>query len=104
MEPIILNGLSIEQLKEIIAEAIRANNEQKGENKKETSLPASETKFISRKETAALLKISLPTLNDLTKEGKLISYLIGARVLYKLQEVLQSVVSRNFTDVNKKHK
>ncbi|HTA61335.1 MAG TPA: helix-turn-helix domain-containing protein [Bacteroidia bacterium] len=102
MEQILLNGLSVEQLKEIIADTVRANSEQKQQTKKEISLTAKENKFISRKETAALLHISLPTLNDLTKEGKLKSYLIGARVLYKPDEVLESVLQRNFADCTKK--
>ena len=104
MEQILLNGLTVEQLKEIIADTVRANSEQKQQTNKEISLSTNETKFISRKETAALLHISLPTLNDLTKEGKLKSYLIGARVLYKPEEVTQSVISRNFTNYPKKIK
>ena len=45
------------------------------------------SKFISRLEVAKLLKISLPTLNEWTKLGRLLSYKMGNRVLYNAQEV-----------------
>lgn len=57
--------------------------------------------YISRKETASLLKISLPTLNELTKRGKLQSYRIGTRILYKNQEVEQALVKRNFKSLTR---
>jgi len=102
MEQILLNGITVEQFKEIIADTVKANYEPKEQTKKENSLPSKEERFISRKETAALLHLSLPTLNELTIEGKLISYRIGNRILYKYDEVLGSVLKRNFTDVSKK--
>jgi excisionase family DNA binding protein len=43
--------------------------------------------YYSRKEVAKLLKITLPTLHDWTKQGLLKSYKIGTRVLYKPLEV-----------------
>lgn len=52
--------------------------------------PKSET-FLSRKETAEKLKISLVTLNDWTKRGITQSYLIGGRVLYKESEIEASL-------------
>ncbi len=48
-------------------------------------------KLLSRKEASDLLKISLPTLNNWTKENKLISYGIGGRVYYKKEELLDSL-------------
>jgi excisionase family DNA binding protein len=47
--------------------------------------------YITRAEVARLLKITLPTLHDWTKQGWLKAYKIGSRVLYKLEEVQQSV-------------
>ena len=47
--------------------------------------------YITRAEVAKLLKITLPTLHDWTKQGWLKAYKIGTRVLYKLDEVQQSV-------------
>lgn len=41
-----------------------------------------EPRFYTRKETAKLLRITLPTLHRLTKEGVLKSKKISGRVLY----------------------
>ncbi|WP_262884008.1 helix-turn-helix domain-containing protein [Muricauda hadalis] len=46
---------------------------------------------MTRKETAKLLCISLPTLNDWTKTGIVKAHRIGNRVLYKEQEVLEAL-------------
>jgi excisionase family DNA binding protein len=43
--------------------------------------------YLTRKEVAKLLNISLPTLNEYTKRSLLKSYKMGARVLYKKSEV-----------------
>src|SRR5689334_23367033 len=43
--------------------------------------------YLSRKEVAKLLKITLPTLHDWTQLGRLKAYKIGTRVLYKPEEV-----------------
>jgi excisionase family DNA binding protein len=102
MEQIIITGLNIEQLKQILIDAFKGVTEEKGKFKNQNSLPVKEDRFISRKETAALLHISLPTLNDLTKDGTLKSYLIGKRVLYKPEEVSQAVLQRNFTEIKRK--
>ena len=52
---------------------------------------ASETEFLTRKEVAALLRISIPTLHELIKTGKLKGYRIGGRVLFKKTEVEASL-------------
>lgn len=54
--------------------------------------PKTPTEYLSRRETADLLKIDLSTLHRWTKEGKLISYGIGNRVYYKREEIEQSLV------------
>ena len=41
----------------------------------------------SRKETAKILSISLPTLHLFTKEGIIRAYRIGNRVLYKQEDI-----------------
>ena len=53
------------------------------------SLP--EDNYISRKDTAQLLNISLVTLSTWTKKSLLKSYKIGSRVLYKKSEVIESL-------------
>ena len=47
--------------------------------------------YLSRKEVAKLLKITLPTLHDWTKLGRLRAYKIGSRVLYKPTEVKEAL-------------
>jgi excisionase family DNA binding protein len=45
------------------------------------------TKYLSRKETALLLKITLTTLRDWVKSGKIRAHKIGRRVLFKPKEI-----------------
>lgn len=47
--------------------------------------------YLSRKEVATLLKITLPTLHDWTKMGYLKAYKMGSRVLYKEAEVIATL-------------
>ena len=44
-------------------------------------------KYLTRKETAKRLNITLPTLNRYTKQSKVTGYRVGARVLYKNSEI-----------------
>jgi excisionase family DNA binding protein len=61
--------------------------------------PKSQDKDLkSRKETARILNISLPTLHLFTKEGIIRAYRIGNRVLYKQEDIenaLKVIVSPN---------
>jgi excisionase family DNA binding protein len=58
--------------------------------------PATEEKkqeaFLTREETAKALKISLPTLSALSKQGAIPSYRLRGRVLYKAAEVALSLI------------
>lgn len=49
------------------------------------------TKYLTRKETAKRLGISLPTLNDWTKTGKVVGYRIGSLIRYKEDELETSL-------------
>lgn len=51
-----------------------------------------ELELLTRKDTAKLLRISLPTLHDWTKTGIVKAYRIGNRVLYKLEEVKEALL------------
>ena len=53
--------------------------------------PLPEDNYISRKDTAQLLNVSLVTLSTWTKRSILKSYKIGSRVLYKKSEVIESL-------------
>lgn len=48
-------------------------------------------KYLTRREVADLLKISLPTLNDYTRTGRIKGHRIGSRVLYSEEEVTKAV-------------
>ena len=60
-------------------------------NKLDQKQQQEKVQYLSRKETAAYLKITLPTLNSHTKSGKLTAYLIGRRVLYRADQLEQSL-------------
>ena len=47
-----------------------------------------ESEYLTRKEVAKLLGVSLPTLSDWSKRGVVPSYRIETRVRYKKDEVL----------------
>lgn len=57
------------------------------------SQPVAETNndLITRRETAQLLGVTLPTLHTWSKSGKLKAYHIGTRVRYKKSEVLKAL-------------
>jgi excisionase family DNA binding protein len=55
------------------------------------SHPPSDTTLLIRKQTAALLGISLPTLNEWNKSGEVTGYRIRASIRYKKAEVEQSL-------------
>ncbi len=87
MTQILLTGIDLNELLEKIASIVE--DKIKG-NKPE--MPKSGN-YLSRNEVCSLLKISLPTLNDWTKIGRLQSYKIGNRVLYKQDEIETALVN-----------
>ena len=52
--------------------------------------------YRARKETAEMLNISLPTLNQYTKKRILTGYRVGVRVLYKQSEIDSALVKMKF--------
>ena len=86
MENIILSSFTIQEFLSRIESLL----DKKIDRGLEVTRPK-DSKYFTRKETASLLKISLPTLNTWTKEGLLQSYRIGNRVLYKQEEVENSI-------------
>jgi excisionase family DNA binding protein len=81
--------LSPDQLKSVIDE--RLNEAFKKFLPVDTSPKDTSTTLLTRKQTAALLGISLPTLSEWTKSGEITGYRIGASVRYKKAEVEQSL-------------
>ena len=53
----------------------------------QTTEQPKEEGYRTRKETAQILRISLPTLNQYTKKRILTGYRFGVRVLYKQSEI-----------------
>lgn len=50
-----------------------------------------EPKFYTRKETADLLHVTLPTLARLTKDGLIVSKRVGSRILYESEAIDEAV-------------
>ena len=80
---ILFTGVNLNQLLEKMGQLL--------ESKLKSIAPQCNTQnqssFITRSQVSEILKVSLPTLNEWTKQGLLQSYKIGSRVLYKLHEV-----------------
>lgn len=83
MQDLVLTSFSLSDLQSIIKEAIRTELL----TGIKASAPAPADGYLTRKETAQWLNISLPTLHEWTLSGKLPAYRIGSRVLYKKTEV-----------------
>jgi excisionase family DNA binding protein len=86
MSEILFTGITSNELFERIGQLIDCKLGKFAPHQKKV-----QSNFITRHEVAALLKISLPTLNEWTKLGWLQSYKVGNRVFYKAEEVEASV-------------
>jgi len=87
MENLILSQIPITDLKNIISEAVKTELQ----NLSNSQPPKEETEFLTRHETAKILNVSLPTLNEWTKQGIIIGYRIASRVRYKKNEITDAV-------------
>ena len=87
---ILLNGISFEQLQNSIKTIVSAELKnaviELTESQKD---PAPE--LITRKETADILGVSLPTLHEWTKKGVLPAKRIGTRVRYEKRAVMDAL-------------
>jgi len=72
---------------------IRVIIEDNTANQTATTTPDDE--LLTRQQVADRLKISLPTLNELTKSGKITGYRIGNRLRYKATEIQQALTKIN---------
>lgn len=88
MENIILSPIPLDQLEQSIARVIE---EKLQLYFKEIGNNTPDKKYATREEVAKLLHITLPTLNQLTKSGKLTALRIGGRVLYDLKSIEDSL-------------
>jgi len=83
----IFTNVPLNEFQELISAAVRS--ELAGMNPKEKETAPAE--FLTRKETADRLKISLPTLHLWTRTGTVQGYRISGRVLYKSAEIESSL-------------
>lgn len=79
---IFLNGITLQQLAEALTPLLQRPF---AEPQRETN------ELIGRKEACSILHCNLTTLHKHTKSGRLKSYGIGNRILYKKAEILESV-------------
>lgn len=87
METVFLS-LSKSDFQDLIAETVNACFRRNYSPDK----PVPDT-YITRKEAANTLHITLPTLSTYTLDGKVNGYRIGRRVLYKKNEVEQAATA-----------
>lgn len=81
MNPILLNGITLEQLVETLKPLLQQS----------VAEPQPQTELLTRDEVCKLLNFNKTSLWKHTKSGRLKAYGIGNRVLYKRSEVLEAV-------------
>lgn len=85
MKNLSFTEIPIEELKQVLSDTIRTEI-----GKYNFSTPP-ETELITRIETATILGVSLPTLNEWTKNGVIPCYRINTRIRFKKHEILDAV-------------
>jgi len=93
MDNLLLSNLPINELAVLIAEQLKPFLLAQ-QPKKEPAPPAE--KYLTRKETAEKLNVSLPTLGEYTKRNLIKGHRFGVRVLYKQSDVETSLTKMNF--------
>lgn len=87
MNTLIIQGTTIDdflsQVRKTISETINSE--------KQVTTKELKPNYLTRSEVAGRLNISLPTLNEYTKKGLIPAYRFGVRVLYKENEVENSL-------------
>ena len=58
--------------------------------------PPTAAKYLTRKETAEQLNVSLPTLNQYTKRNLITGYRFGVRVMYKITDIEAALKNMNY--------
>ncbi len=87
MEHMLFTQLTIPELRKVFRQELEKYDADKQNNSPLTQPPA-EIKYLSRKEAAKRLSVSLPTLQDWVKKGIISAYRINSRVLFKENELL----------------
>ncbi len=97
MKTILLNAISLEEFKTIFREIVDEELE------KYFSGQSDPEEYLSRKETAAKLKISLPTLHNYSKQGLIKSHRVLNQIRYKKSEVegsMKEIRDRRYSKFN----
>lgn len=81
-------GISPQQLQDAISNDVKKQLEELKKNFE----PKTPTEYLTRRETADLLKVDLSTIHNWTKKGKLQPYGLGGKVYYKRSEVESSLI------------
>ncbi len=87
IQNLILTTIAETDFREIVSAAVRSELAAMYPPQKATAQP----ELLTRLETAQRLKISLPTLHLWTRTGTLQGYRVNGRVLYKSNEVENSL-------------
>lgn len=85
---VLVNGVTSQQLTETILKGVK---EQLDELKKDFK-PKEPTEYLTRKEVAKILKISLVTVHEWAKNGILKPYKMGNRTYFIRKEIEDSMV------------
>lgn len=106
MQALFMQGISIEEMEALIRKVIKEEVcsyfvELEGKKVSPHLCPKDELSdnLLSRKDTAALLGISLPTLNDWKNKGVVKPHRIGGKVFYKADEINSAL-----TEIKPKYK
>lgn len=94
----ILTGISIQELLTEFESRIRQVVRQEITSSEQSDpKPADGVQYLSRKEVATSLGVSIPTLKNWTIDGKIKAYRIGRRVLYHPDDVKGALSKINTT-------
>ncbi|MFI3293053.1 MAG: helix-turn-helix domain-containing protein [Rikenellaceae bacterium] len=88
MAKVFLEGITVETLSDIIRETVQ---NEVGKSHPQTISNDADENFLTRKETAARLRVSLVTLTEWVNRSQLKAYKIGGRVLFRESEVEEAL-------------
>lgn len=86
-----VHNVTPDQLKESILSDVRAELKEIVLNFQ----PKKQPEYLTRKEVAKILKVSLVTLSDWNKKGVLKPYRLGNLIRYKRSEIEESLIAIN---------
>ncbi len=87
----LISGTTLDQLKETLIQGFK--NEL--DDLKKHYTPKEPEDFLTRKETAALLKISLVTVHQWSNDGILTAYKMGNRTFFSRKEITEKLFNSN---------